>query len=310
MSTGGDVQVSPHNPDIIFATGGFYYNSKYNLAVSRTTDGAATWARDTIVTATYGWSIVFDPVDSMRVYIAGDSNYSHPALYITTDLGQSWTSSRAGLAGKIWELALAPSNSQVLYAGSGSGVFKSTDAGASWSGTGLTTQTRALAIDAADPQKVYAGTYGSGVHVTTDGGASWTPMNEGLTNLRVLSLGLRGGTEPMLFAGTEGGSVFRTDFFTGVSGPVWTGPARAGLKVVPSVARGRARLEFAASGPVGARAALFDHTGRLVADLGERRLAAGDCSWSFSTDGIPAGTYFVRLATDDRVQTARVTILE
>lgn len=310
MSTGGDVQVSPHNPNIIFAAGGFYFDAKYNLAVSRTTDGGTTWARDTIITGTYGWSIVFDPVDSMRVYIAGDSNYSHPALYMTSNLGQAWTSSRTGLAGKIWKLAVAPSNPQVLYAASGSGMYRSTDAGASWTATGFTTQSRAVAVDPDDAQKVYVGTYGSGVHVTTDGGTSWTPMNDGLTNLRVLSLGLRPGAEPVLLAGTEGGSVFRTDLYTGVSGPVGPGPVRPAFRVTPSPARGGARLEFALDAPAAARAALYDHSGRMVADLGQRNLAAGKGSWAFSTRGIPAGTYFVRLVTGDRTRTARVTILD
>lgn len=279
------------------------------MGIGRSFDGGTTWLHDTILAANYGWSIVFDPVDSMRVYIAGDSATSHPALYITTNLGQTWTSSRAGLAGKIWDLALAPrSGGQVLYAASGSGVFKSTDAGATWTGTGFTIQTRALVV--AGPDTVYAGTYGSGVHVSTNGGANWVPMNEGLTNQRVLSLGLSPGAEPALFAGTEGGSVFRSDFYTGFAeqpGPVRSRPS---FRVVPNPARGHFRLDYAAGVTTTARAALYDAGGRLVADLGEWRPGPGSADRVISTGGIPVGTYFVRLAADGRNHTARLTILE
>jgi hypothetical protein len=64
-------------------------------------------------------------------------------------------------------LALAPSNSNILYAGtSGSGVFRSTDSGDTWSeiNEGLTSlDVRVLAVDPSNPNVVYAGTSGGGV---------------------------------------------------------------------------------------------------------------------------------------------------
>jgi photosystem II stability/assembly factor-like uncharacterized protein len=56
-------------------------------------------------------------------------------------------------------------------------VFKSTDGGATWSGTSLGSTVWALAIDPQNPNILYAGTesfYGGGVFKSTDGGATWS----------------------------------------------------------------------------------------------------------------------------------------
>ncbi|MFO7675444.1 MAG: hypothetical protein R6X12_03905 [bacterium] len=291
MNDGGCLAVSPHSSNIVFCVGNLYLNSRYYFVVSRTADGS-TWSRDTFETASNGWAIAFDPTDSLRVYVAGDSNYSYPALFVTTDLGQTWTSSRGGLAGKVWTIATVPGSGELVYVGTSNGVFKSTNAGASWSGTGFTTQTRALAVDPDDPNTVYAGTYGQGVSVTTDGGATWNPMNSGLENLKILSLAMRGGAEPVLFAGTEGGSVYRTGVVTGVvDRPV---ASRAGL-LPATIVRGALRL------PGAERAQMLDAAGRKVRELepGVNDLA-----------GLSPGVYFVRVGEGAGRRIARVTVLD
>ena len=59
-----------------------------------------------------------------------------------------WTS-RGPFGGNITFLALAPSDSRILYAGTNSGgIFKSTDQGKTWALTGLRNQAiRTLAVD-------------------------------------------------------------------------------------------------------------------------------------------------------------------
>ncbi len=67
----------------------------------------------------------------------------------------AWTS--GGPAGDVWALAIDPTTPATLYAGmngGGSGVFKSTDSGATWAAasTGLTNPyVYALAINPIDP---------------------------------------------------------------------------------------------------------------------------------------------------------------
>ena len=89
------------------------------------------------------------------------------------------TSIRPG-GGIINVLAIDPATPTTLYAGTASGVFKSTDGGGSWRAVnaGLTAlHVRALALDPATPTTLYAGTYGGGVCKSTDGGGSWRAVN-------------------------------------------------------------------------------------------------------------------------------------
>jgi len=90
-------------------------------------------------------------------------------------------------AGRVSVVAVHPEDSDVIYAGGAQGgVWKSTDAGASW--TPLTDRECSLAmghiaIDPEDPDIIYAGTgeqhfsgdsyYGCGVLRTLDGGETW-----------------------------------------------------------------------------------------------------------------------------------------
>jgi len=85
-------------------------------------------------------------------------------------------------------LAIDPTNTQVIYAGS-FGVFKSIDGGASWSqvSVGLYIDVWHLIIDPVNTQTIYVGILG-GVYKSTNGGVSWDTMNTGLSNTRITSL--------------------------------------------------------------------------------------------------------------------------
>jgi hypothetical protein len=84
------------------------------------------------------------------------------------------------------KIAVDPANPDVVYAGSpSSGLFVSTNAGASWSQiSSLGTSTSAVGFAVAfDPtssvvggktQGIYAAAYGTGAYHSTDGGATWT----------------------------------------------------------------------------------------------------------------------------------------
>ncbi len=127
----------------------------------------------------------------------GNPNYAYFTtrrnLVSTGDGGKSWTSHANVLPSLVNTLAISPTDAKVLYAGAdGMGLFKSTDAGATWSavnnGLGLMPGARfsvtAIQIDAANPQQVVAATgvwlgtshvefFPIGVMRTLDGGASW-----------------------------------------------------------------------------------------------------------------------------------------
>ena len=117
---------------------------------------------------------------------------------------------------RIDALVIDPRRPSVLYAGTGAGVFKSTDAGRSWTPSGLEPTTRGardhgrfegrvweIVIDPADSRVVYAGTYG--MYRSTDAGRTW----------RLWRGAPRGGlaihpSAPKTLYAVDGGSVWRS----------------------------------------------------------------------------------------------------
>ncbi|HEX4014620.1 MAG TPA: hypothetical protein VHX17_12160 [Candidatus Cybelea sp.] len=119
-------------------------------------------------------------------------------VWKSTDFGLSWSNITdgkiPGVASPIGSLVVAPSDSNVIYAGTGEadirgdfdtgdGIYKTTDGGKSWSYAGLreTHMIAQLVIDPRDSKVVYAASMGHvfrsnaerGIFKTTDGGKSW-----------------------------------------------------------------------------------------------------------------------------------------
>jgi hypothetical protein len=72
--------------------------------------------------------------------------------------------------GSVSALAIDPGNPQTVYAGTSGGLFKSTDAGASWKVSNRSTGS-GIAIDPVHTSTIYA--VGGGVSKSVDGGATW-----------------------------------------------------------------------------------------------------------------------------------------
>jgi len=106
-------------------------------------------------------------------------------------------------------LAIDPSRPNIVYAGGDSGLFKTTNSGASWEEVKSGETIYALAIDPATPSTIYAGGC-AGVFKSTDDGASWTLINAGLTTTDVRSLTVDPATPNTIYAGTYGGGVFKS----------------------------------------------------------------------------------------------------
>ena len=77
--------------------------------------------------------------------------------------------------GRTSAIAIDPVNTATVYAGTSAGVFKSIDAGESWSLSAdfVERGVTSLAIDPIQPSTLYAGTNSGEVMKTVDGGVSW-----------------------------------------------------------------------------------------------------------------------------------------
>ncbi len=117
-------------------------------------------------------------------------------VWKTENAGHTWVpvSDQGIPIGSIGAIAVAPSNADVVYVGTGEpdirsqnsygiGMFKSTDAGKTWKHIGLegTRRIGRVVVDPADPNRVYVAALGHayaanperGVYRSTDGGTTW-----------------------------------------------------------------------------------------------------------------------------------------
>jgi hypothetical protein len=133
-------------------------------------------------------AILIDPSNPNTMYAAGVAG----GVWKSTDAGTNWTAVSDFLANiAVTCMAFDPSNSSIIYAGTGegffnadavqgAGIFKSTDAGLTWNrlaSTAPSTSTRFLfvndiVVSNVDPQHIYAATR-VGVMRSLDGGATW-----------------------------------------------------------------------------------------------------------------------------------------
>ena len=160
------------------------------------------------------------PGDSTTFYFGAVNG----GVWKTTDAGVVWTpiSDGAGIA-SIGALAVAPSDPNIIYAGtgetdirsdlsSGTGVYKSTDAGHTWTHIGLdeTRQISKIVVDPRNANVVYVGALGHaygpnperGVFKSTDGGAHWDKVLDLGSEIGVSDLTICTGNPDLLFAGT------------------------------------------------------------------------------------------------------------
>ena len=208
----GRIVIHPTGPDTVYVAAlGHLWGANNERGVYKTTDGGKTWTRILFVNDTTGFvDLEMDPSDPNTLYAAawhrvrwGGSHMegvgAGSGLYKTTDGGRTWTrltdpTKKNGLPtdrlGRIG-IAIAPQNPKLVFAmiqvdrgvtdpaqGRFGGVFRSSDAGATW------TQVNDLQaiphyyydeiwVDAADSQHVFVNA--APLMESKDGGRTFAP---------------------------------------------------------------------------------------------------------------------------------------
>jgi photosystem II stability/assembly factor-like uncharacterized protein len=196
-------------------------------------------------------------------------------IWRTEDAGQTWTNISDGYlnVGPIGALAVAPSDSDIVYAGTGSGgvrgnisvgdgIYRSTDDGETWHWIGLpeSRHINRIWIHPTDPDHVFVTALGSvfgpsedrGIYRTTDGGASWEKVlyvDDGTGAIDLMmspddpatlyaAMWTAQRTPWAMFSGSEHGGVFKTtdggDTWQKLSGGLPSMIGRIGLAISPA----------------------------------------------------------------------------
>jgi photosystem II stability/assembly factor-like uncharacterized protein len=209
-SSVGAVAVAESNPDVVYVGMGetqLRGNIIQGDGVYKSTDGGATWTQVGLEKTRAIARIRVHPSNPDVVYVAalGDPYGPSPdrGIFKSTDGGETWTKVlfRNEKTGAV-DLSMDMKNPDVLYAGlwevsrtphslssggPGSGLFKSTDGGKTWTeltpNPGLPKPTWGkvgVSVSGADPARVYAiiEAADGGVFLSDDAGASWKLVND------------------------------------------------------------------------------------------------------------------------------------
>lgn len=171
---------SPADSNIIYA------GSDDGGGIWKSEDNGQTWALQTgNFPNMTGWSISVDENNPNTVY--GCDVYGRYGLLKSTDGGNTWSQHINGLATQydrmVSGIAIKTSDTLFISTGEGAGtnpprpgngVFKSFDAGSSWSPAGLQGET-VLCIESSIFGTLFAGTEGLGLQFSNDNGSTWLP---------------------------------------------------------------------------------------------------------------------------------------
>jgi len=193
------IAVHPTNQNIVYigAAGG---------GIWKTTSGGTSWqdVSGQFELLTFG-AIAIDPLNPNTVYagtgemLAGWNlvTYSGDGIYKTTDAGTTWSKINQGFGSKthVSAIAINPTNSNIVLVAfasgnwftgdiSNEGIWRSTNAGSTWSKVLSMQDAEDIVFDPTNPNRVYCtagGTYTTaGVYYSDNGGVNWNQSSSGL----------------------------------------------------------------------------------------------------------------------------------
>jgi len=176
-------------------------------------------------------TIAIHPTNPQIVY-AGCAN---GGVWKSTNFCASWVSVFDNQnTSSIGALAIDPSNPSIIYCGTGeanslrsyypgTGMYKSTDAGATWQQSGLpnTYSIGNIAINWTNTQELYAAAVGSlrrknnerGIYKSTDGGFTFSTISSGMPNRTITSIYIHPDSSKVAivtFSGFGAGKIYKT----------------------------------------------------------------------------------------------------
>jgi len=170
-------------------------------------------------------AVAVPPSDPQKIYAATEGF----GVQVSTDAGQSFLPRVDGLGNlDVLSLGVDRDDSELLFAGTRKGLFKTQNGGAIWTATDVTDGTVTdISIDGARPRRVRISTFGGGFEESDDEGETFHASNQGLSSLALTSIEPQvRGDAVRLWVTMKGGDGVA---FSDNDGRSWTSAAGEGL---------------------------------------------------------------------------------
>lgn len=209
------IAISNSNPNLVYA-------SSVSGGIFKSTNAGASWTSISDFAGNLAISsLVLDPNNNNIIYAGtGEGFFNYDAVrgegvLKSTDGGYTWTilknfTGPVGFPYYINDLYIRPDSTNILYAATNSGLFRTTNSGANWNfiHSGISYRATQIVPHPTEPRRFYV-CYGNfsidGIYRTTNGGASFTKLSGGFptTNFNRIALAISKSNPNILIASLD-----------------------------------------------------------------------------------------------------------
>ena len=301
---------------MVFLSGWLFDVSEFEVFGS--TDSGATWKAIRPGISGNSSTVTITLAVMGNKLLAGTDS----GIYVSTDLGTTWQESDSGFPCTLFRYGQYQKNEVVsfaitdsgIFAGTGfTGVYRSTDSGATWF------RTTPILADTEDALVYSAGEYifvlasdtsGRDFYFSPDQGKSWASIGTGIMITSFMSAPVI--SDGFLFIG-NGHGIWRcplSDF--GISAVnEQPQPNAVTIRAFPNPVSGSTNIAFTTESAGYASVSIVNALGTEVARLFSGELAAGEhqFSWDAAKNPCPAGMYECVVRSNGRVEKAGIVVL-
>ncbi len=206
-SQANTIAVDPADSNYIYVGGQVFTYTKKSMIWKSKNRGVTLYPCDTGLTGNSVNDLVIDSTWTKAMYAATSTG-----IFTISGGDTIWVPwNRRTVA--IQQLALDPKNSSILYGASSDSVYRSTDAGANWSASGLGVEggeCSGIAVDLDSSNVVYVANE-AGLLKSSDSGQEWHLHSVLNTALEVTALTCAPSSPGLLFISVKGEGVYKTE---------------------------------------------------------------------------------------------------
>lgn len=248
--------IHPTDTNTLYASTGIFDREASNsdcansvpggVGVLKSSDGGTTWSQvNNGLTDLYVGSLRMHPANSSILFAATGNNACSSSgggnfvsgLFMTVNGGATWTKVISNDI--MTTVNFSPSNPDIVYAGSASAFYRSSDGGniwttlqksaGSWGPDGIRAGVPIdVIVSGDDPNTLYVNNYGGGLFKSTDGANTWIPWSKGYTGADLHSVDIDPNTSGLIYVIGRSGPFKSAD-----GGDNWTGIATGDAAGIP-----------------------------------------------------------------------------